>query len=90
VAFVALGAAACDAYVGAPFTVNRRSAERVDGDWLILSAEHGFLWPADVVPGPYETSFKRQSTNLIGPAALGQQVMRMGIDRYDEVIGLTG
>lgn len=82
--------AAGDAYVGAPFTVNRRYAERVDGDWLILSAEHGFLWPADVVPGPYETTFKRQSTSPIGPAALREQAMRMGLDRYGEVIGLGG
>ena len=83
--------AAADTYVGAPFTVNRRYAERAGGDWVILSAEHGFLQPADVVPGPYETTrSSRQSTNPIGPEALREQVEQLGLDHYGEVIGLGG
>ena len=82
--------AAADTYVGAPFTVNRRYAEQAGGDWVILSAEHGFLQPADVVPGPYETTFKRQSTNPIGPEALREQVEQLALDHYGEVIGLGG
>jgi len=82
--------AAADAYVGAPFIVNRRYAELAGGDWVILSAEHGFLRPADVVPGPYETTFKRQSTNPIGPGALREQVEQLGLGHYGEVIGLGG
>lgn len=82
--------AAADAYVGAPFTVNRRYAEQIGGSWVILSAKHGFLRPADIVPGPYETTFKRRSTNPIGPAALRKQVEQMGLDLYGEVIGLGG
>jgi hypothetical protein len=83
-------AVAADAYVGAPFSVNRRYAERMGGDWVILSAKYGFLRPANAVPGPYETTFKRRSTNPIGPAALREQVEQMGLGRYDEVIGLGG
>lgn len=82
--------AAADAYVGAPFTVNRRYAQQSGGDWVILSAKHGFLRPADVVPGPYETTFKRRSTNPIGPAALREQVGQMELGLYGEVIGLGG
>jgi hypothetical protein len=81
---------AADAYIGAPFTVNRRYAERPGGEWVVLSAKHGFLRPTDVVPGPYNTTFKRRSTNPIGVAALREQVEQMGLDRYGEVIGLGG
>jgi hypothetical protein len=82
--------AAADTYTGAPFTVNRKYAEQADGDWVILSAKHGFLQPADVVPGPYETTFKQRSTNPVGPAALREQVKQLELCRYDEVIGLGG
>jgi hypothetical protein len=43
--------AAADAYIGPPFKVNRRYAERAGGDWVVLSAKYGFLRPTDVVPG---------------------------------------
>lgn len=82
--------AAADAYTGAPFTVNRRYAEQTGGDWVILSAKYGFLRPSDLVPGPYEVTFKRQATNPIRVAALREQVTQLGLDRYCEVIGLGG
>jgi hypothetical protein len=44
----------------APFTVNRQYAEASGGDWVILSAKYGFLRPTDVIPGPYEVTFKRR------------------------------
>jgi len=81
---------AAEAYTGAPFTVNRRYAEEADGDWVILSAKYGFLRPADLIPGPYETTFKRRSTNPIGFETLREQVRRLGLDRYSEVVGLGG
>ena len=52
--------AAADAYTGAPFTVNRHYAEQAGGDWVILSAKYGFLRPTDLIPGTYETTFKRR------------------------------
>lgn len=82
--------AAADTYIGSPFTVNREYALRAGGNWVILSAKYGFLEPTDVISGPYETTFKRPSTNPIGMAALREQVQRMGLDRYSEVIGLGG
>ncbi len=81
---------AADAYIGSPFVVNRAYAERAGGDWLILSAKYGFLRPTDIIPGPYNTTFKRKSSNPIGLAALRKQVLRMGLDRYAEVVGLGG
>jgi hypothetical protein len=35
--------AAADAYIGAPFIVNREYALHTVGDWVILSAKYGFL-----------------------------------------------
>lgn len=82
--------AAAQAYIGPPFVVNRAYAERSGGDWVVLSAKYGFLCPGDIVPGPYNTTFKRKSTNPIGVSALREQVPKMGLDRYAEVVGLGG
>ena len=82
--------AAAKAYIGPPFVVNRKYAEQADGDWVVLSAKYGFLRPTDIVPGPYNTTFKRKSSNPIGIAALREQVGAMGLDSYDEVVGLGG
>jgi cytoplasmic iron level regulating protein YaaA (DUF328/UPF0246 family) len=82
--------AAADAYSGAPFTVNRNYAERAGGDWVILSAKYGFLRPVDLIPGPYEVTFKRRATNPIEFGALRDQVTRLGLCHYAEVIGLGG
>jgi len=82
--------AAADAYTGAPFTVNRQYAEASGGDWVILSAKYGVLRPTDLIPGPYEVTFKRRATNPIGVEALREQVRQAGLDRYDEVVGLGG
>jgi hypothetical protein len=82
--------AAPEAYIGSPFKVNRSYAERAGGDWMILSAKYGFLLPTDIVPGPYNTTFKVRSTNPIGFAALREQVEQMGLDCYDDVVGLGG
>jgi len=81
---------AAGAYTGAPFTVNRQYAEASGGEWVILSAKYGFLRPTDVIPGPYEVTFKSRATNPIAFEALREQVRRMGLDRYSEVVGLGG
>ena len=82
--------AAAYAYIGPPFKLNRRYAERAGGDSMVLSAKHGFLRPTDMVPGPYNTTFKLPSTDPIAVAALREQVRQMGLDGYGEVIGLGG
>lgn len=81
---------AANAYTGAPFTVNREYAEALGGEWVILSAKYGFLRPTDVIPGPYEVTFKSPSTGPIRIDTLRDQVRQMGLDRYAEVIGLGG
>jgi hypothetical protein len=54
--------AAEDAYVGPPFKVNRKFAERAGGDWVVLSAKYGFLRPTDLVPGSYNPTLTSASS----------------------------
>jgi hypothetical protein len=82
--------AACDAYIGSPFKVNRQYAERFGDRWVILSAKHGFLRPHDRVPGPYDVTFKRRGSRPIDGTTLRQQARALGLDRFVDVIGLGG
>jgi hypothetical protein len=82
--------AACDAYIGSPFKVNRQYAERFGDRWVILSAKHGFLRPHDRVPEPYDVTFKRQSSRPISATTLRQQARALGLDHFDDLIGLGG
>lgn len=81
---------AVKAYTGAPFTVNREYGEASGGDWVILSAKYGFLRPTDIIPGPYEVTFKVPATEPISVEALRSQIREMGLDRYTDVVGLGG
>lgn len=85
------GAVRADAaYTGTPFRLNRAYAERFGTSWVILSAKYGFLWPGTEIPGPYEVTFKRRTTNPITAEALRQQVGEMGLDRFGTVVILGG
>jgi hypothetical protein len=79
-----------EAYIGAPFVVNRAYAERHGNAWVILSAKYGFVAPDDLIPGPYNVTFKRRSPELVPVATLREQVHARGLDRYETVIGLGG
>lgn len=83
-------ARARDTYSGPPFKVNREYAERSGADWVILSAKYGFLRPDDIVPAPYNVTLKRRSTNPVDVTTLRRQVHDLGLESYDEVIGLGG
>jgi hypothetical protein len=82
--------AARDAYTGAPFKVNRAFAERFGARWVVLSAKYGFVSPDFMIPGPYNVTFKRQSTNPVEVPVLRRQISEQDIDRFDAVIGLGG
>lgn len=43
--------------------------------WCILSAKYGFLFPNDVVLGPYNVSFNDRKTNPITTKELSAQVI---------------
>ncbi|QDS94648.1 hypothetical protein FF011L_34280 [Roseimaritima multifibrata] len=79
-----------DAYTGSPFKVNRKYAERKGNNWIILSAKYGFILPDFELPGPYEVTFKRNSSGPVSTEILKQQVAMMKLDQYADVIGLGG
>jgi len=82
--------AARDAYTGAPFKVNRAYAERFASYWVILSAKYGFISPDYLIPGPYNVTFKKKTTNPITVDMLRQQIQAQHLDRFDALIGLGG
>lgn len=58
--------------------------------WCILSAKYGFLFPDDIVPEPYNVTFKKKKTNPITVDELSIQVREKGLDKYDKIIVLGG
>jgi hypothetical protein len=82
--------AASLAYTGPPFRLNKQYAERYGDRWVILSAKYGFIPPDFIVPGPYNVTFKRKSTNPVALEVLTEQVRGMGLNGFEVVIGLGG
>lgn len=78
-------------YIG-PFSKKcREYAERFfPSDWCILSAKYGFLFPNDLVEGPYNVSFNDPQSRPISLEALSAQVKRKGLDKYDRIVVLGG
>src|SRR5450759_1509888 len=78
------------AYTGPHFRTNRRFAESRGCDWMILSAKYGFMQPDFVIPGNYNVTFARPSTDRISVQELKRQVEERGLSRYDEITVLGG
>jgi hypothetical protein len=78
-----------DVYIG-PFAKKcREYAEKFfPFSWCILSAKYGFLFPDEIVPGPYNVTFNDKSTNPISSDELSNQVIEKGLDRYDKIVVL--
>ncbi|MCK4359153.1 MAG: hypothetical protein KAW92_10520 [Candidatus Cloacimonetes bacterium] len=58
--------------------------------WCILSAKYGFLFPNDIVPGPYNVSFKNVDLNQITIHELRKQVEEKNLNEYDQIVVLGG
>lgn len=58
--------------------------------WSILSAKHGFLLPSDLVPGPYEASFASGRGDLISIGQLREQLERLGLLAFDDIVVIAG
>jgi len=58
--------------------------------WCILSAKYGFLFPDDVIQGPYNVTFKRKNTNPITIDELLIQADEKGLEGYEKIIVLGG
>jgi hypothetical protein len=79
-----------DVYKGSPFKLNRQYAERFGTKWIILSAKYGFILPDFEIPGPYEVTFKRKSSDPVSRESLRKQVKDQGLVLFPMVIGLGG
>jgi len=79
-----------DAYVGPYFKLNRRYAEHLGYDWLVLSAKYGFIRPDFVIPGNYNVTFKDLSTHPVSTDKLRRQLFQLQLGRYDLVTILGG
>jgi len=81
---------ASDAYIGAPFKVNKEYAERFGDRWVILSAKHGFIDPDFVIPENYNVTFKKPSTNPVTVAQLREQIKKKRLDEFSKIVVLGG
>ena len=79
-----------DAYTGSPFKVNRKCAEKFAERWVILSAKSGFIDPDFIISGDYNVTFKELRTEPVSPIVLKDQIIRMGLDEFSEIIGFGG
>lgn len=79
-----------EAYVGAPFKVNKAFAQKFAQKWIILSAKCGFIEPDFVIPENYDVSFNEPATNPMGLSELKTQLKKKGLENYDVVIALGG
>lgn len=78
------------AYTGTPFKINRDYAKRFGDSWVILSAKYGFLRPSDLIPGPYNVTFKQRASQPIAATELRRQVRARRLARFERVIALGG
>ena len=79
-----------EAYIGQPFVMNRAYADRFAERWVVLSAKYGFVWPEEVIPGPYNTTFKKKASGPVAITELQEQTRSKQLDRFETVVGLGG
>jgi hypothetical protein len=58
--------------------------------WCILSAKYGFLFPDDIIPGPYNVTFNNKNTNPITIEELAFQVKNKGLGSFNKYIVVGG
>jgi hypothetical protein len=57
---------------------------------VVLSGKHGFLFPDDMVDGPYDVTFGQKNVEVISIETLRQQVKDKQLEQYDALVILTG
>ena len=74
-------------YIG-PLAVScRKYAQRFfPNSWCIISAKYGFLFPGDVVEGPYNVTFSDPTTNPIALPELLKQAHEKQLDKYERIV----
>jgi hypothetical protein len=80
-----------DVYTG---TFSRKCQEYAKAfypkSWCILSAKYGFVFPDDLIPGPYNVTFYKKETNPLSAEQLAQQAHQLHLDECDRIIVLGG
>jgi hypothetical protein len=84
------GVEARNVYTGAFHKACLRYASTFFGNWVILSAKHGFLLPDDIVPCNYDVSFNSKSPEIITNDQLKKQVNQKKLDEFEEIVVLGG
>jgi len=80
-----------DVYTGPFASKCRKYAEQFyPSSWLILSAKYGFLFPDDIVPGPYNISFNDKNTRPVTTEELRSQAERKGLYDCKKIVVLGG
>jgi hypothetical protein len=80
-----------DVYIGPYANKCIEYAERFYPDsWVILSAKYGFLFPWDIVQGPYNITFNNKKTNPIDIDKLAIQIKAKKLVDYQRLIILGG
>jgi hypothetical protein len=79
-----------DAYTSQLFRRFRAYAEQQGDAWVILSAKYGFIKPEFLIRGTYNVTFNDSSTNPVTDDQLRSQVTRLGLDRFEKIVGLGG
>ena len=80
-----------DAYIGPFAKACIEYAEKFyPNSYVILSAKYGFLFPDEVIPGPYNVTFNDPSTNPISVEELKRQAEEKGLMEYDEIVVVAG
>ncbi|HHN64432.1 MAG TPA: hypothetical protein ENK09_03620 [Nitrospirae bacterium] len=78
-------------YTGSFATKCKKYAEQFyPSSWVILSAKYGFLFPDDLVPGPYNVSFNDKNTNPITVNELRYQAEEKGLYGYEKIVVVGG
>ncbi len=60
------------------------------GSWCILSAKYGFLFPDEVIQGPYDECFHNKASSSVTLDELSLQIKSRELDEYDRIIVLGG
>jgi len=77
-------------YVGAPFKVNRKYAEKFADRRVILSAKYGFIDLDFIIPGNYNVTFKKLKTQPVSVGELRRQIVEKGLNNFSKIVVLGG
>ena len=58
--------------------------------WCILSAKYGFLFPNDIIPGPYDVSFNNKDSKQISVKELSFLANEKALYKYEKIVILGG